>query len=152
MGDQGGRFLGACVAGAGHVDGPGPADLIVGAYEDPEQSGYNRGRVYVFANSNTPTAVPSQTEGAGFRFVSPSNPARDEVKLVLELDRNVPVRVTVYDIAGREVARPIADERLVGRVTRAWRPIGLASGVYYVGANLGDHRQIHKLVWVSDRR
>ena len=58
----------------------------------------------------------------------------------------------MYDIAGREVARPIADEWLLGRVTRAWRPVGLASGVYYVRANLGDRRQIHKMVWVRDQR
>jgi len=40
------------------VDGPGPADLIASSYEDPGQIGYNQGRVYVFANSNTLTAVP----------------------------------------------------------------------------------------------
>jgi len=153
VGDHSGRFLGQCVALAGHVDGPGPADLIASSYEDPGQIGYNQGRVYVFANSNTPTAVLPQTPVAGLRFVSPSpNPASNEVNLVLELDRAVPVRVTVYDVAGREVARPIADEWLLDRVTRAWRPVGLASGVYYVHANLGDRRQIHKMVWVRDRR
>jgi hypothetical protein len=68
------------------------------------------------------------------------------------LDRPVPVRVTVYDIAGREVARPIVDERLSGRVTRAWRPVELPSGVYYVRADLGDRQVIRKLVLLRDRR
>ena len=94
-----------------------------------------------------------ETPVAGLRFVGPRpNPAWNEVILALELDRAVPVRVTVYDIAGREVARPIADERLVGRVTRAWRPVGLPSGVYYVRADLGDRREIRKMIWVRDRR
>lgn len=74
------------------------------------------------------------------------------MNLVLELDRAVPVRVTVYDLAGHEVARPIANEWLMGRVTRAWRPRGLPSGVYYVRANLGDRQQIRKVVWLGDRR
>ena len=62
------------------------------------------------------------------------------------------MRVTVYDVAGREVARPITDEWLSGRVTRAWQPVGLPSGVYYVRANLGDREQIRKMVWLPDRR
>jgi hypothetical protein len=62
------------------------------------------------------------------------------------------VRISVYDLAGHEVARPIADEWLVGRVSRAWRPVGLPSGVYYVRANLGDRSQIRKMVWLGDRR
>jgi hypothetical protein len=74
------------------------------------------------------------------------------VNLVLVLDHAVPVRVTVYDIAGHEVARPVADEWLVGRVTRTWQPRGLPSGVYYVRAGLGDHEQVRKLVWLGPRR
>ena len=74
------------------------------------------------------------------------------MNLRLELDRAVQVRVAVYDVAGREVARPIADEWLVGRVTRTWKPVGLPSGVYFVRANLGDRQEIRKLVWMRDRR
>jgi hypothetical protein len=76
----------------------------------------------------------------------------NEVNLVLELDHGVPVQITVFDLSGHEVARPIADEWLAGRVSRAWRPSGLASGVYYVRANLGGRERIHKVVWLGDRR
>jgi hypothetical protein len=148
-----GGAIGLCVAGGGHVDGPGPSDLITSAWFDPEQIGYNMGRVYVFENSFEPTAVPPPTPIAGLRFVGPRpNPASSEVNLAFELDHSVPVRVTVYDLAGHEVARPIADEWLAGRVTRAWRPVGLPSGVYYVRANLGDRRQVRRMVWLGDRR
>jgi hypothetical protein len=51
LGDQVGEALGICVAGGGHVDGPGPADLIASAYWDPEAIGYNMGRVHVIENS-----------------------------------------------------------------------------------------------------
>jgi len=151
--DPSGGAIGLCVAGGGHVDGPGPSDLITSAYWDPDAIGYNKGRVYVFGNSTTPTTVPPSMPVAGLSFVGASpNPAWNEVNLVLELDHAVPVQVTVFDLAGHEVARPIADEWIAGRVSRAWRPSGLASGVYYVRANLGGREQIRKVVWLGDRR
>jgi hypothetical protein len=58
VGDPSGGAIGLGVAGGGHVDGPGPADLITSAYWDPEAIGYNQGRVYVIANSSAPIAVP----------------------------------------------------------------------------------------------
>lgn len=153
VGEPSGGAVGLCVAGGGHVDGPGPTDVIASAYYDPDSIGYNKGQVYVFANSFTPTAVLPHTPAAGLTFLAPSpNPAWNEVNLKLELDREVPVTITVYDVAGREVARPIADERLFGRVTRAWKPVGLPSGVYFVHASLGDRQQIRKVVWMRDRR
>ena len=153
VGDRTNGYFGRGVAMAKQVDGPGPADLIVAAAQlDPEESGYDAGRVYVYANSFETTAVPV-TPVSGLEFVGPRpNPAGNEVNLVLELDHAVPVRITVYDLAGHQVASPVADEWLVGRVIRTWRPRGLPSGVYYVSANLGDRRQTRKMVWLGDRR
>jgi hypothetical protein len=59
VGDPSGGSIGLGVAGGGHVDGPGPSDLIVSTYYDPEATGYNKGHVYLYANSNdSPTVVP----------------------------------------------------------------------------------------------
>jgi len=144
--------IGVCVAGGGHVDGPGPTDLITGAYWDPEAIGYDKGRVLVIGNSFASTAVPSPAPLSGLRFaVTGANPAWGEVNLVLELDRAVDVELAVYDPAGREVARLIDGERLAGRVSRAWRPSGLPAGIYYVRANLDDRTQVRKVVWLGDR-
>ena len=153
VGDRPNGFFGRGVAMAKHLDGPGPADLIVAAAQlDPVEFGYDAGRVYVYANSFETTAVPV-TPASGFEFVGPRpNPAGTDVNLVLELDHSVPVRITVYDLAGHEVARPVADEWLVGRVTRTWHPRALPSGVYYVSAKLGDREQVRKLVWLGHRR
>ena len=74
------------------------------------------------------------------------------MNLVLVLDHPVPVQITVYDIAGHEVARPIADEWLVGRVTRTWEPRALPSGIYNISAKLGNRVQVRKLVWLGHRR
>jgi hypothetical protein len=151
-GDSPNRMFGRAVALAKRIDGPGPADLIVGAAQlDPEELGYDTGRAYVYANSFETTSVP-MTPASGLEFVGPQpNPAGKDVNFVLELDHSVPVRITVYDIAGHEVARPVADEWLAGRVTRAWRPEGLTAGIYYVNARLGDREQVRKLVWLGPR-
>lgn len=66
--DDGGAVIGLCVAGGGHVDGPGPADLIASANWDPEAIGYNKGRVYVFSNSISPAVAPGPSGGSGRRL------------------------------------------------------------------------------------
>jgi hypothetical protein len=66
VGDRSGGAIGLSVAGGGHVDGPGPADLITSAYWDPDAIGYNKGRVYVFANSKAPPA-PGPKRRLSFR-------------------------------------------------------------------------------------
>src|SRR5262245_56327034 len=110
------------------------------------------GRVVVFANSDETTDVPATT-APGLAFVGPHpNPASNDVNLVLALDHAVPVRIAIYDLAGHEVARPVQNEWLVGRVTRVWRPQRLPSGVYYVRATLGDREQVRKLVWLGRRQ
>jgi hypothetical protein len=150
VGDRINGNFGRGVAMAKQVDGPGPADLIVAAAQfDPEEMGYDAGRVYVYANSFEPTAVPV-SPASGLEFVGPwPNPAGKNVNLSLVLDHSVPVRITVYDIAGHEVARPVADEWLVGRVSRTWQPRALPNGVYYIRAQLGDHEQVRRLVWLG---
>jgi hypothetical protein len=151
-GDDPGAAIGLCVAGGGRVDGPGPPDLIASAYWDPEAIGYNRGRVYVIANSLDPTAVPvTPTSGASFVGAQP-NPARNQVNFALALDHAVSVRITVFDLVGRVVARPVRGEQLVGRVIRTWDPGALPRGVYYVSTRLGDREQVKKVIWLGQSR
>ena len=152
VGDRPGRFLGRVVAAAGQVDGQEPADLIASAAEDPEGVGYDSGRVYVFSNAFDITGVPmTPTQGLSFVGALP-NPAWSDVNLVLDLDHEVSVRVSVYDVQGREVARPVVNERLSGHVTRTWRPQTLPSGIYYVSTKLGGKEQVRKLVWLGHSR
>ena len=153
VGDGPNRFFGRNVATARRLDGTGPEDLIVAAAQlDPEELGYDSGRVYAYANSFETTAVPV-APAPGLVFLAPHpSPATSDVSLDLVLDHSVPVRITIYDVAGHEVARPVVDEWLAGRVTRTWRPRALASGVYYVRARLGDLEQVHKLVWLGRGR
>jgi hypothetical protein len=89
----------------------------------------------------------------GLRLAAPRpNPAADVVRLGLELPTESVVSVAVFDLAGREVARPIAAERFAaGSVAREWRPQGLAPGVYTVRARVGDVKLTQRLVWLGGR-
>ena len=64
IGDPSGGLIGTYVAGGGHADGPGPADVIASAYWDPEFIGYNKGHVYVMANAVI-DICPGQLDGTG---------------------------------------------------------------------------------------
>ena len=74
------------------------------------------------------------------------------VRFGIELARPGRGTVHVLDVAGREVARPIAAERFeAGKVTREWRPDGLAPGVYTVRAAVGERKLTRRLVWLGGR-
>ena len=98
-----------------------------------------------------PTGV--EPEGLALRFRAPwPNPSHGLVRFGLELARPTVVTVSVLDVAGREVARPIAAERFeAGKVEREWRPDGLAPGVYTVRAKVGDVKLTRRLVWLGGR-
>jgi len=107
------------------------------------------GRVYVYANSYQATGLP-ETPPPGLSFLGPRpNPASSEVHLDFALDQAAWVRVTVYDLAGHEVARPIGPEWLSGRVDRTWRPGTLPGGIYYMRAQIGDRSEVRRLIWLG---
>ncbi len=89
----------------------------------------------------------------GLRLAAPRpNPASSLVRLELALPTESVVAVSVFDLAGREVARPVAAGRFAaGTVSREWRPQGLAPGVYTVRATVGDVRLTQRLVWLGGR-
>jgi hypothetical protein len=98
-----------------------------------------------------PTGVGSESLALKFRAPWP-NPASGMVRFGIELASPAVVTVSVLDVAGREVARPIAGERFTaGRVTREWRPQGLAPGVYAVRAEVGERKVTRRLVWLGGK-
>ena len=97
------------------------------------------------------TGVESGDPALRFRAPWP-NPSHGLVRFGVELARPVMVTVTVLDVAGREVARPIAGEKFgAGKVEREWRPADLAPGVYTVRAKVGETRFTRRLVWLGAR-
>jgi hypothetical protein len=99
----------------------------------------------------TTTGVVPETPAPVLAFLGPwPNPARAETALAFDLEREAVVTVTLYDVTGRAVARPLAAERLpAGQVTRTWRPAGLASGSYVLRARIGERTASRALVWLG---
>ena len=64
------------------------------------------------------------------------NPARGVTSIYFELPRQTPVRITVYDVLGRRVARPLDGIRPAGRHVTTWdgneRSGRIEPGLYWI--------------------
>lgn len=85
---------------------------------------------------------------AALEFAAPyPNPARGDVMVQVGVPSAGPVRVSVFDARGREVAVLIDGPRPTGWHPLRWEPAGLASGVYLVRAGTAE-RQVTRRVTV----
>ncbi len=99
------------------------------------------------SNQPHPTAVGgTEPPVRALEFTLASNPVRDAATLMFDLAHETAVVVTVHDLAGRVVARPVSGEILpAGRTQRSWRPDALAAGVYWLRARVGDEVVMRKM-------
>jgi hypothetical protein len=58
------------------------------------------------------------------------------------------LKLAVYDVLGREVARLVDDKRAPGIYEVPWEPLKLAGGVYFCRFIAGDHVQVTRLVYL----
>ncbi len=79
-------------------------------------------------------------------YPNPFNPA---AALSFDLPKACEVRLTVYDIAGREAARLAEGLYPAGRHSMLFDASGMASGVYFARLQAGDFRQTLKLLLVK---
>jgi len=125
-------------------DGDGHVELLIGALGD-DAGGTDAGRVYAFRCVATTAVTPPAVAEA---FLAPwPNPASRMVHLAFDLPREAEVTVGVYDLAGRQIARPIHEYLPAGSVVREWRPEHLASGEYWMRAQIGDREFTRTLDW-----
>ncbi len=124
---------------------------------------------HVIVNSGIPHVEAGVVDGAG-QFPpcadSVTSAREDGMPAAFWLSRNYPnpwnprttirygiptaehVTLTVYDAAGREIARLVDGHRHAGDHEVVLEGEGLASGVYYYTLRAGDYRQSRKLVLV----
>lgn len=76
------------------------------------------------------------------------NPTRGASSMQVDLPEPTHVRLTVYDLLGREVAVALDDERPAGRHRIELASIGLASGTYVIRLMAGDEVQTQRLTVV----
>jgi hypothetical protein len=117
-----------------HISGETGADLVLSMLDATDYGSYHCeadgqvSRSVVIAASLAPTGVPS----AGAVTLAPNhpNPFNPATNFSFTLDRAARVSLSIYDLAGRVVARLIDGELARGRHDLAWRPQDLPSGTY----------------------
>jgi hypothetical protein len=99
----------------------------------------------------TVTSVAEETSGrTGGIFLAPSapNPFRESTTIRFRLPASAHVKLSVYDVAGREVARLVDDVRSAGAHEVTLRPEGLASGVYTYRLETGGTTATKRFVFL----
>ncbi|MFH0765680.1 MAG: T9SS type A sorting domain-containing protein [Calditrichota bacterium] len=89
-----------------------------------------------------PNPVPVEF---GFRSIHP-NPFNAAATIEFGLDRYEPVKLTVYDLLGREAAVILDATPAAGIHRLVWRPSELASGIYVMRLTAGNRVKMAKAV------
>jgi hypothetical protein len=74
-----------------------------------------------------------------------ANPFRESTVIRFALASRQRVRLSVYDVQGREVARLADGEREPGEHQLTWRATGLAGGVYFCVLRAGGEQQSRRM-------
>jgi hypothetical protein len=93
--------------------------------------------------SGPPIAAP---RAGGFALApNAANPFRESTLIRFSLPHRTRVRLAVYDVQGREVARLVDGEREGGDHRVTFRPEGLAGGVYFCVLGAGGWQQTRRM-------
>ncbi len=80
------------------------------------------------------------------------NPATGPARIEYTLPQPGHVRINVYDVRGRLVARPVDEARAVGRPATVWNAEGtngrVAPGIYFVHIEAAGRSATQRLVWL----
>jgi len=144
--EQLGNF-GDAVAGVPDVNGDGRGDLLIGAPRETigtEPSG----RTYLFSGDAIATDAAPAPAGAAFALRATPNPARVATMLAFTLDQPGPVRLTLYDALGREVAVLLDGVHRAGPHEAALDASALRPGLYLARLE-ADGRAVTRRVTVA---
>lgn len=79
-------------------------------------------------------------------YPNPFNPA---TKISYRLSASSFVKVSVYDVLGREIATLINEEKTSGVYTKTWNAEGIPSGIYSVRLSIGNNSQTKKMLLIK---
>jgi hypothetical protein len=150
-----------------NFDGDGPASAVIvdNAHDDltltclpdePSTTAPGTGTIAVVQSGTMDEAPQAVVSGAPLRtrleWVGPS-PLRTETVFAFAVAGNldIPVTLSIYDVAGRRVARLVDARRTAGRYEAVWNGRGsdgqrVAPGVYFARLEAGDVRETRKVV------
>jgi aminopeptidase N len=91
-------------------------------------------------DENTPQ-VPSEFRLAQ-NYPNPFNPV---TSIDYDIAKNSNVKITIYDMTGREVAAPVNEFKTAGKYSVSFNAMKLASGIYYYKIQAGDFTAVKKM-------
>ncbi len=84
-----------------------------------------------------------ETYGLDQNYPNPFNP---QTTITYDLPESVPVRLTIYDALGREVARLVDGVLPAGTHRTVWNAGRMASGLYFYDLRAGDFHQVKTMI------
>ena len=91
-------------------------------------------------------SVNDEAPVADFRLSAYPNPFAQHVTFTLEMDSPGSASLAIYDLLGREVARPVQSDLAPGEHVVMWNGSGLAAGVYVYVATTPSGTRSGRLV------
>ena len=105
------------------------------------------GRVYKFNKETIGIKNGGENSPVSFNlYQNYPNPFNPLTRIYYELPENSYVRLSVYDILGREVKSLVDEEIPRGKHESDWNASGLPSGVYFYKMEAGNYTQTKKMV------
>jgi len=77
------------------------------------------------------------------------NPFNPKTTIAYQLPKAEFVNVTVYDIAGRQVASLVNEQKAAGTYRLDWEPHTLASGIYLIRIKAGKFIAVQKCMMLK---
>jgi hypothetical protein len=91
-------------------------------------------------DDNTPQ-IPSEFRLAQ-NYPNPFNPVTN---IEYDIPKNTNVKITIFDMTGREVAAPVNEFKTAGKYTVSFNAMKLSSGIYYYKIQAGDFTAVKKM-------
>jgi len=108
--------------------------------------------VLLYFNGNTDFPYPYSFSGKPHRFTLQPlypNPFNSSLQIRFTLDRPQRVRVEVFDILGRRIARLLDEYLTSGEHSQTWNGKTVSSGIYYLRLKGEEKQQIRKAVLIK---
>jgi len=125
-------------------------DRILAGASNSDDDGESAGSAYIFRRGATGTAVEAVPDAtSNLLFLTYPNPFGQRATLSYNLSRPGWVRVAVYDILGRQVMRPVREQRAAGSHTFVFDVGTLPAGVYFARIETADEAATSRMVHIE---
>jgi len=116
----------------------------------PLEFGTWQSRVCVIADTILVEAVqPPAVAGTFQLHPAYPNPFNPSTTISFELPRTAPVELTIYNLLGQQVARPVDQVLTAGAHQLVWRADGYAAGLYFYRLTAGEYTSTRKMMLVK---